>query len=63
MTETASKELIPVWAKDDGILTTKPVQKFVHSTYRGALQYSGYYENTEPIGYLVKQGIVPKGDV
>jgi len=43
---------IPIYEKEDGTLTTKPQQKFVHSTYRGALAYSGYYENKEPVGYL-----------
>lgn len=44
---------IAVYEKSDGTLTTKPQQEFVHSTYRGALAYSGYYQNKKPIGYLV----------
>lgn len=38
---------IPIYAKRDGTLTLKPVQKWVEG-YRGG----GWYENVEPIGYL-----------
>lgn len=43
---------LPVYSKADGTLTTKPQQEFVHSTYRGALAYSGYYQLKKPVAYL-----------
>lgn len=37
------------------VLTLSPTKHFVHSTYRGALEYSGYYEIDKPVGFLATE--------